>query len=204
MVRAKRRQQVLDSAKEVFSKKGFHKASIADIAQKAGIARATFYLYFKNKRDLFHSLLEYLLQELDRRVETIKLGGGHPPPVEQLRVNLTRVVTFSMEEPQLVRILFRSAVGMDGEFERELERFYERVVDRIEGALKLGMDMGLVRPGSTRLIAYTVLGGMKEIMVQVTSKRISPLNAKVVVDDLLEFGRRGVLLESVDPDPKFP
>ena len=198
MVRAKRRQQVLDSAKEVFSKKGFHKASIADIVQKAGIARATFYLYFKNKRNLFHSLLEFLLQELDRRVETIKLGEGHPPPLEQLRVNLTRVITFSMEEPQLIQILFHSAVGMDREFERELDRFYERVVDRIEGALRLGIDMGLVRPGSARLIAYTVLGGIKEIMVQVASRRISPLNAKVVVDDLLEFGRRGVLLESVE------
>lgn len=198
MVRAKRRQQVLDSAKEVFSRKGFHKASIADIVQKAGIARATFYLYFKNKRNLFHSLLEFLLQELDRRVETIKLGEGHPPPLEQLRVNLTRVITFSMEEPQLIQILFHSAVGMDREFERELDRFYERVVDRIEGALRLGIDMGLVRPGSARLIAYTVLGGIKEIMVQVASRRISSLNAKVVVDDLLEFGRRGVLLESVE------
>ncbi len=198
MVRAKRRQQVIESAKEIFSKKGFHKTSIADIVQKAGIARATFYLYFKNKRNLFHSLLEFLLQELDRRVETIKLGEGHPPPLEQLRVNLTRVVTFSMEEPQLIQILFHSAVGMDREFERELDRFYERVVDRIEGAVKLGIDMGLVRPGSTRLIAYTVLGGIKEIMVQVASRRISPLNAKAVVDDLLEFGRRGVLLESVE------
>ncbi|MGE5850401.1 MAG: TetR/AcrR family transcriptional regulator [Candidatus Methylomirabilota bacterium] len=198
MVRAKRRQQVLDSAKEVFSRKGFHKASIADIVQKAGIARATFYLYFKNKRNLFHSLLEFLLQELDRRVETIKLSEGHPPPLEQLRVNLTRVITFSMEEPQLIQILFHSAVGMDREFERELDRFYERVVDRIEGALRLGIDMGLVRPGSARLIAYTVLGGIKEIMVQVASRRISSLNAKVVVDDLLEFGRRGVLLESVE------
>lgn len=198
MVRARRRQQVLDSAKEVFSRKGFHKASIADIVQKAGIARATFYLYFKNKRHLFQSLLEFLLQELDRRVETIKLGGEHPPPLDQLRVNLTRVVTFAMEEPQLVQILFRSAVGMDREFERELDRFYERVVDRIEGAVKLGIDLGLVRPGSTRLIAYTVLGGMKEIMVQVASRRISPLNAKGVVDDLLEFGRRGVLLEPTE------
>jgi len=198
VVRARRRQQVLDSAKEVFSRKGFHKASIADIVQKAGIARATFYLYFKNKRHLFQSLLEFLLQELDRRVETIKLGGEHPPPLDQLRVNLTRVVTFAMEEPQLVQILFRSAVGMDREFERELDRFYERVVDRIEGAVKLGIDLGLVRPGSTRLIAYTVLGGMKEIMVQVASRRISPLNAKGVVDDLLEFGRRGVLLEPTE------
>jgi hypothetical protein len=35
-------------------------------------------------------------------------------------------------------------------------------------------------------------------MVQVASRRISPQNAKVVVDDLLEFGRLGVLLESVE------
>ncbi len=198
MVRPIRRQQVFDCAKDIFSKKGFHKTSISDIVQKAGIARATFYLYFRNKRHLFQSLLEFLLQELDRRVETIKLGEGHPLPLEQLRANLTRVVTFSMEEPQLVQILFRSAVGMDREFERELERFYERVVDRIEGALKLGIDMGLVRPGSTRLIAYAVLGVLKEIMAQVASNRMSALTAKVVVDELLEFGRRGVLLHSVE------
>lgn len=198
MVRPIRRQQVFDCAKDIFSKKGFHKTSISDIVQKAGIARATFYLYFRNKRHLFQSLLEFLLQELDRRVETIKLGEGHPLPLEQLRANLTRVVTFSMEEPQLVQILFRSAVGMDREFERELERFYERVVDRIEGALKLGIEMGLVRPGSTRLIAYAVLGVLKEIMAQVASNRMSALTAKVVVDELLEFGRRGVLLHSVE------
>jgi AcrR family transcriptional regulator len=198
VVRAKRRQQVFNSAKEVFSRKGFHKTSISDIVQKAGIARATFYLYFKNKRHLFHCLLEFLLQELDRRVETIVLEEGYPPPLEQLRTNLTRVLTFSIEEPQLTQILFRSALGMDREFERDLERFYERVVDRIEGALGLGIDMSLVRPCSTRLIAYGVLGGMKEVMAQVASKRISVLNAKVVVDDLLEFGRRGVLLESVE------
>lgn len=198
MVRARRRQQVFDSAKEVFSKKGFHKASISDIVQKAGIARATFYLYFKNKRHLFQCLLDFLLQELDRRVETITLGQGSPPPIEQLRANLTRVVTFSIEEPQLIQILFRSALGMDRDFERELERFYERVVDRIERALSLGIAMNLVRPCSTRLIAYGVLGGMKEIMAQVASNRISALNTKVIVDDLLESGRRGILLASVE------
>jgi AcrR family transcriptional regulator len=197
MVKAKRRQQVFESAKEVFSKKGFHKASISDIVQKAGISRATFYLYFKNKRHLFQSLLESLLQELDRRVDTVKLGEGHPPPLEQLRANLTRVVTFAGEEPELVQILFGSAVGMDREFERELERFNERVVDRIEGALKLGIAMGLVQSCSTRVIACGILGGMKEIMAQVASKRLPLLNAKLVVDELLEFGRRGVLRESV-------
>ena len=195
MLKERRREQVLDSAKEVFSKKGFHKASISDIVQRAGIARGTFYLYFKNKRHLFNCLLESLLQELDQRIKTIELGEGSPPPLEQLRANLTRVMTFSLEEPQLIQILFHHAVGLDKELDRELHHFYEKVADRIEWALKLGIEMGLVRPCPTRLVAYGVLGGMKEVMGQLASNRISALDVKAVVDGLLEFGLRGVLVE---------
>jgi len=195
-VRKERRQeQVLEAAKEVFAKKGFHRASIADIVQKAGIARGTFYLYFKSKRHIFTSLLESLLKELDRRIETIRLGEGHPPPLEQLRANLTRVLTFALEEPELVRILFHHAIGLDREMDQALHRFYEKVVDRIEWALKLGIEMGLVRPCPARLVAYGILGGMKEVMGQLASGRISALDVKAVVDGLLEFGLRGVLVE---------
>lgn len=195
MRKEERREQVLDVAKGVFARKGFHRASIADIIQKAGIARGTFYLYFKNKRHIFTSLLESLLKELDRRIETIRLEEGHPPPFEQLRANLTRVITFALEEPELIQILFHHAIGLDKEVDQALHRFYEKVVDRIEWALKLGIEMGLVRPCPTRLVAYGILGGMKEVMGQLASKRISATDVKAVVDGLLEFGLRGVLVE---------
>ncbi len=195
MRKERRREQVLDAAKGVFARKGFHRASIADIIQRAGIARGTFYLYFKNKRHIFTSLLDSLLKELDRRIETIRLEEGHPPPLEQLRANLTRVITFALEEPELVRILFHHAIGLDREVDQALHRFYEKVVDRIEWALKLGIEMGLVRPCPTRLVAYGILGGMKEVMGQLASKQISALDVKAVVDGLLEFGLQGVLVE---------
>ena len=196
--RERRRKQVLRSAKAVFSKKGFHKASIADIIQRAGIARGTFYIYFKNKRDVLHCLLESLLQELDQRIKTIEIGKGKPPPLEQLGGNLTRVITFGLEEPELIQILFHHAMGSDKELDRMRDNFYERVTDRIEWALKLGTEIGLVRPCNTRLVAYSVLGGIQEVMVQLAVHRISALDVKAVVDDLLEFGLRGVLVESFE------
>ncbi len=198
MPRQRRQRQVLQSAKEVFSKKGFHGASISDIVQRAGIARGTFYLYFQNKRHVFDSLLESLLEELDRRIPTIEVGKGKPAPLEQLRANLTKVTTFSLEEPHLIQILFDHAMGLDNEMDRMLHKFYERVTDRIEWALRLGIEMGLVRPCQTRLAAYAVLGAMKEVMAQLASQRISPLDLKAVVDDLLELGLRGLLVEPVE------
>ncbi len=140
--------------------------------------------------------MELVLQELDQRIESIELGAGKPPPLDQLRANLTRVITFGLEKPQLIQILLHHAVGWDKEGDRALHRFYERVVDRIEWALKLGIERGLVRHCPTRLVAYGVLGGMKEIMGQLASRRMSALDIKAVVDDLLEFGLRGVLVEA--------
>lgn len=190
-----RRKQVLESAKDVFAKRGFYKTSISDIIRRAGIARGTFYLYFKNKRHIFQCLLETLLQELDQQVETIRLGSGEPPPLEQLRDNLARAITFSLQKPEVVRILLHHATGLDEEFDRMLDDFYGRIADRIEWALKTGIEIGLVRPCNTRLVAYAVMGSMQEIIRQIASKGIQPRNLRAVLNDLIEFGLRGVLVE---------
>ena len=53
-----RRQQILEAALKVFSVKGFHKATNKDIAQAAGgISPGLIYWYFKDKEDLFLSLI---------------------------------------------------------------------------------------------------------------------------------------------------
>lgn len=55
---ADRRRQILDAALRVFSDKGFHKATNKDIAEAAGgISPGLIYWYFKDKQDLFFSLL---------------------------------------------------------------------------------------------------------------------------------------------------
>ena len=46
LVTAARRKQILDAATQVFAEKGFHRATIKDIARVAGIADGTIYTYF--------------------------------------------------------------------------------------------------------------------------------------------------------------
>ncbi|MGZ9869640.1 TetR family transcriptional regulator [Priestia endophytica] len=54
-------KRILQASIEVISEKGLHKASISEIAKKAGIAQGTFYLYFKSKHDLIPAIADYLL-----------------------------------------------------------------------------------------------------------------------------------------------
>ena len=55
-----RRQHILDAATEVFSERGFNRASIRDIATAAGVADGTIYNVFENKDALLMALLDAL------------------------------------------------------------------------------------------------------------------------------------------------
>lgn len=68
-----RRAQILDAATQVFSEKGFHAATIRDIARAAGIADGTIYIYFKNKSDLLLGILNRL-NETERRALDLAQG----------------------------------------------------------------------------------------------------------------------------------
>jgi TetR/AcrR family fatty acid metabolism transcriptional regulator len=54
---AARRSQILNAATKIFAQKGFHRATIKEIAREAGLADGTIYLYFENKNALMLTLL---------------------------------------------------------------------------------------------------------------------------------------------------
>jgi AcrR family transcriptional regulator len=70
-----KKQQILDTSLAVFCQYGFHKTSMLDIAQAAGMSRAALYLHFKNKEDVFRSGSERAHSEVLRQVETALAAG---------------------------------------------------------------------------------------------------------------------------------
>ena len=65
MDKAERRQQILNHARDVFAKRGYHATKIDEIVTSAGVARGTFYLYFANKDDLIKTLLRDALRDVE-------------------------------------------------------------------------------------------------------------------------------------------
>ena len=87
----KTRASVLKAALVIFDEKGFAKASLEDIAAKAGVTRGAVYWHFKNKIDIFESLQEELHSSL---LETIikDLEKDHPAPLQQLEELCTNLL----------------------------------------------------------------------------------------------------------------
>lgn len=62
-----KKNALLQNAFELFTDKGFAKTTISDIVSRAGLAKGTFYLYFKDKYDLRDKLIVYKAGQLDRK-----------------------------------------------------------------------------------------------------------------------------------------
>lgn len=59
-----KKESLLESAFTLFTTKGIQKTSISDIAEKSGVAKGTFYLYFKDKYDLRNMLISHKASQL--------------------------------------------------------------------------------------------------------------------------------------------
>ena len=71
MLVAARRTQILDAAITVFSEKGFHRATIKEIARVAGIADGTIYTYFASKDEVLLTVLDRLNETTERRQQFV-------------------------------------------------------------------------------------------------------------------------------------
>jgi AcrR family transcriptional regulator len=196
MLREERRERVLRAAMRVFAQKGYHATSVGDIIQQAKIARGTFYLYFENKRQIFEAILEMALRGLVKQLHRIELTPASPPPLQQLRDNVSRIIAFLLSERELTQILLRHAEGMDVEFDRRLSEFYETIIELIQGVLRTGQLMALVRPCNRQIVAACILGSIKEVVARLTSGAKQDADIDVVVEEIVSFGLRGIFSRS--------
>jgi AcrR family transcriptional regulator len=81
-----RRAAILDAALDLFSKHGFAAARLDDVANKAGVAKGTLYLYFPDKQALFEELLLSLAQPVLRRLEALSLDSSQPADLVLQRI----------------------------------------------------------------------------------------------------------------------
>lgn len=191
--RNQRRQQILSAARKVFSIKGYHACSVADIHEEARIARGTFYLYFPSKRAIFEDLLEQMFSQIKGAIRRIKMGPDAEPELEQMFRNVRAIIDVLERNRELTIILLREAVGLDTDFDLKLNTFYDRLSTMIEETLKLGQQMGLVRDCNTHLVAHWILGGLKEVMVRLLTDEEAPeLDREATAREIMDYNLRGL------------
>ncbi|MBI4590447.1 MAG: TetR/AcrR family transcriptional regulator [Candidatus Rokubacteria bacterium] len=101
--RRARRQAIQAAAVQVFSDKGFSRATMEDIARQAELSVGTIYLYYRSKEELYVSLLFESMKIFTGAIEKIMATGL--PPDRQLKKVWEYFYTYHTRYPQSYRVL---------------------------------------------------------------------------------------------------
>lgn len=156
--RSVREQQMLDAAVRVFSRRGFHAASMDDVAEEAGISKPMVYAYLGTKESLFVACLQ---REGTRLMEAIAavVDPADLPPDEQLWRGLRAFFRFVGNHRDGWAVLYRQARA-SAPFAAELAQMRRRMVDVIVGLLSraVAAQGRQVRDAELEASAYALVG----------------------------------------------
>jgi hypothetical protein len=87
----------------------------------------------------------------------------------------------------MTKILLTDAVGVDPTFDRKLAVFYDGMVGLLVETLKEGQALGIVADGEPRVLAYLVLGALKELLYQAVTLGLAEESAEVLTQQIFAF-----------------
>ncbi len=193
MIKTERKQSILSSAEKLFAEKGFFSTSIADIIQDANIARGTFYIYFDSKNAIFDELIEDFIQSIDQSIYRINISDPSRDPFIQLKDNILRVANLLYNRSHLTKIILTYATGINHDLDQKINDFYKKIINLINSAIKLGIQMEIIRPCQSEIIALCILGCIKEVAHSLFTHENPSDKLNEIVDELINFSLRGLL-----------
>ncbi len=153
---AKRRESILRAALAVFDRRDFHEVTMEEVAQAAGVAKGTVYLYFKSKEELYGCALVDWLREAAERIA--RRVAEEPTPLSQLRLLIRLHLQEANNHRHLDRLLScRSGEGPRGLLER-LEGVAREYVRFIAEIIRRGCEEGQLQPVDPCLAASALIG----------------------------------------------
>jgi AcrR family transcriptional regulator len=124
-----RLKELLDAARELFFEKGYQTTSVNDIIEKVGVAKGTFYHYFKTKSDLLDKLVERFTEsihvEIKKLVKRTDLNA-----LEKINGFFALGRTFKARNIELMKLLLKALYN-----EENLVMRHRMIRDRIKSTL---------------------------------------------------------------------
>lgn len=129
---AARREAILAAALDEFSSRGFEAARLDDVARRAGVAKGTIYLYFRDKESLFQELIRTMLTPL---VGTIEALGAADIPLNVLADQIADLFVREVYETRRKDVV-RLMIAEGRRFPKLAEFYYREVLSRIIAAVR--------------------------------------------------------------------
>ena len=187
-----RTSEILEAARAVFAHQGFNDSTMDDIADAAGVAKGTLYLYFPSKRDLFLATLREGVVALHERVRG-EIAEARTTG-DRVRAFMASRLRYCAENRDFFRIYYTEFASLQvrsANAQPEFQDLYDEQAALLEEILHRGVRAGELRPIDTLKTAHLIY----EITRAAIAKHVlqwpdEPIEA--TIDLVFNFAWRGI------------
>ena len=179
--RAARREAILAAALDEFSSQGFTAARLEDVARRAGIAKGTIYLYFRDKETLFQELVRSMLTPVIGTVEALR---DVDVPMRTLSEHLLDIFVdqiLSTRRREVIRLM----IAEGRRFPKLAEFYHREVISRIFAAVRVVLERaaarGEVPPALAQFPQLLAAPGLVAVVWTGLFDKYEPLDARAML-----------------------
>ena len=187
------REEILSAAEKVFAAKGFFPTTMSDIAREAEFGTGTLYKYFKSKEDLYFTLIDEKVEEINRLVRTEL--SQKTSAIQRIKKVLGLQFEFIEQNRDFFRIYISERSRFEWTVKDELGKgLHKKMVTYIHiltEVVKQGIKEGEFRPLDPVDLAHALVGIVNSFVFEwLISRKPYPLISKL--DTVIEIFLGGV------------
>ncbi len=157
-----RREQILNGAARVFSKKGYHASTVDEIAKELGLTKASIYYYVSDKSDLLYQLYKRAMTAL-LESQTEIMARSDPPDAklqamieEYVRIVASATAVYSV-------VVLREHHALPPRKRKEIIALRDQYEANYQRCIQEGIEQGIFEAQDVKMASYVVLGALNWI-----------------------------------------
>ncbi len=186
-----RKDQIMNAAQSVVVSKGYDQSRMDDIVEKAQLSKGAIYWYYKSKKEVYLSLVDYWFKEYSTGVlERLKKNKSAS---NQLKTLFEYFIKQFDKNPATFKILieFWRMSGLDPDFNIKVQEIYSQFLEYIIEIIEEGIDTGEFKKVDPRITALSILINIEGIHWFTLFDK-SGVEAHEYIDTISEFILNGL------------
>ncbi|MCC5912080.1 MAG: TetR/AcrR family transcriptional regulator [Clostridiaceae bacterium] len=186
-----KRQLIIEAAVKIFARDGYHKATVSDIAEEAGIGKGTIYEYFNSKEQLFLEMIKFFIKAyLFSIKETLQQDD---PTREKLKGYFEVVIDFTRQHLDLVKIFSQEMWKPEENFMQLMLETKKQIISLVEAVFVQAVEEGTFRNIDTKIATLGFLGGTNYMVLHYMCKQGADITDREIEEfiDLFLKGLEG-------------
>lgn len=156
--KAKKRERILETAAELFSKKNYHEVMMDDVARLTDIAKGTVYNYFGSKEELYFTIMSQKLSNLNSSLKD-KISG-EVSCIESLHSYVIHLYMFMMKYQSFFLMYQKEYLNAENDFCEQLKSQNEELKAILKGILRRGVRENQFRNIEEEFAVKLIIGSI--------------------------------------------